>query len=60
METMVVFAKTTGRTLVMPPAQKFYLLKTPASEFGDMFPVEAFSEYMDVVSTEVGCASQPA
>lgn len=53
METVLVFARATGRTLVMPPAQKFYLLKKPASEFADMFPVEAFREYMDVMSTEV-------
>lgn len=53
METVLVFAKATGRTLVMPPAQKFYLLSKPAVEFADMFPVELFSEYMDVMTTEL-------
>lgn len=53
METVLVFARATGRTLVMPPAEKFYLLNKPAVEFADMFPVEAFADYMDVISTQV-------
>lgn len=53
METVLVFARETGRTLVMPPAQKFYLLNKPAVEFADMFPIEYLSDYMDVVSMEV-------
>eukprot|EP00903_Cladosiphon_okamuranus_P020412 g18732.t1 len=52
METVLVFARETGRTLVMPAAQKFYLLNKPAVEFADMFPIEYLSEYMDVVSME--------
>lgn len=53
METVLVFAKQTGRTLVMPPAQKFYLLNRPAVEFADMFPIEYLSDYMEVMSMEV-------
>ncbi|CAM9595249.1 unnamed protein product, partial [Hapterophycus canaliculatus] len=52
METVLVFARETGRTLVMPAAQKFYLLKKPAAEFADMFPIEYLSDYMDVISME--------
>eukprot|EP00752_Nemacystus_decipiens_P006283 g5664.t1 len=52
METVLVFARETGRTLVMPAAQKFYLLNRPAVEFADMFPIEYLSEYMDVISME--------
>lgn len=54
METVLVFARETGRTLVMPPAQKFYLLSRPAVEFADMFPIEDLDPYMDVISMEVG------
>lgn len=57
METMIVFARETGRTLVMPAAQKFYLLTRPAVEFSDMFPMEYLSAYMDVMSMEVGAPS---
>lgn len=53
METVLVFARETGRTLVMPAAQKFYLLNKPAVEFADMFPIEYLSDYMDVISMEV-------
>ena len=53
METVLVFARQTGRTLVMPPAQKFYLLSSPAVEFADMFPIEDLSAYMEVLSMEV-------
>ncbi|CAN0326227.1 unnamed protein product, partial [Laminaria digitata] len=52
METVLVFARQTGRTLVMPPAQKFYLLNRPAVEFADMFPIEYLSAYMEVLSME--------
>ncbi|CAN0112794.1 unnamed protein product, partial [Scytosiphon promiscuus] len=52
METVLVFARETGRTLVMPAAQKFYLLNKPAAEFADMFPIEYLSDYMDVISME--------
>ena len=53
METMLVFARETGRTLVMPPAQKFYLLSRPLVEFADMFPIEDLNPYMDIISVEV-------
>ncbi|CAN0351087.1 unnamed protein product, partial [Discosporangium mesarthrocarpum] len=49
METTIVFAKATGRTLVIPPAQKMYLLKKPAVDFGDLFPVEKLAKYMDIM-----------
>ncbi|CAB1100152.1 unnamed protein product [Ectocarpus sp. CCAP 1310/34] len=52
MEVMLVFARATGRTLVMPLAQKFYLLNRPAVEFADMFPIEYLSDYMDVITME--------
>lgn len=48
-----MFARETGRTLVMPAAQKFYLLNRPAVEFADMFPIEYLSDYMDVITMEV-------
>ncbi len=53
METVLVFARETGRTLVIPPAQRFYLLKRPAVSFADMFPVENLEDYMDVMTMEV-------
>lgn len=53
METVLVFARETGRTLVMPPAQKFYLLNRPAVQFSDMFPIEALDPYMEVICMEV-------
>lgn len=52
METVLVFAKVTGRVLVIPPPQHFYLLKKPDSNFADMYPMETVSEYMDVMTTE--------
>lgn len=57
METVLVFARETGRTLVMPAAQKFYLLNKPAAEFADMFPIEYLSDYMDVISMEVSACA---
>jgi len=53
METVLVFARETGRTLVIPPAQRFYLLDRPAVSFADMFPVEHLEDYMDIMTMEV-------
>ncbi len=48
-----MFARETGRTLVIPPAQKFYLVNRPAVSFADMFPVEYLEDYMDIMTMEV-------
>mmetsp|Transcript_775 Transcript_775/g.1319 ORF Transcript_775/g.1319 Transcript_775/m.1319 type:complete len:544 (+) Transcript_775:274-1905(+) len=61
METVVAMAFATGRTLVMPPAQRMYLLRkdrgkqTTDFSFADFFHLETLSKEhdgIDIISTE--------
>jgi hypothetical protein len=57
-ETAIVFAHATGRTLVMPPMMKFYLLDRNAdqeenkSSFQKFFDFKKISEAVDIVSMD--------
>lgn len=44
METVLAMAVATGRTLVLPPSQRMYLLGTVAFSFADFFPLHKIAE----------------
>eukprot|EP01041_Mallomonas_annulata_P002518 gene2518-4897_t len=55
METVLVFAAATGRTLVLPPDQPLYLLNKGkghenAHSFADFFPFDRIAERVPVIS----------
>ena len=61
METVVALAHATGRTLVMPPEQRMYLLGKGKKEhkkhfgFGDFYHLESLSDEhkgLDIISME--------
>ena len=57
METVVVFAAATGRTLVLPPDQPMYLLNAgkghqKAHSFADFFPFDLINKRSPVISME--------
>lgn len=57
METVLVFAASTGRILVLPPDQPMYLLNKgkghqKAHSFADFFPFEVISKRVKVISME--------
>ena len=60
-EYVVVMAAVTGRTLVLPPSEPWYLLDYgpihdgtggESSEFGDIFDIKTLSEAIPVITTE--------
>jgi hypothetical protein len=44
METVLTMAVATGRTLVLPPSQKMYLLGAVSFSFADFFPLDKISQ----------------
>ena len=44
METVVTMALAMGRVLVLPPAQKMYLLGHSSLNFADFFPLDALTD----------------
>jgi hypothetical protein len=44
METVLTMAVATGRTLVLPPSQRMYLLGSVAFSFADFFPLHKIAE----------------
>jgi hypothetical protein len=56
-ETVMIFAHATGRTLVMPPTMKFYLLDLNAapednfSTFGDYFDLRKLRESITIITS---------
>lgn len=66
-ETAIVFALITGRTLVLPPAMKFYLLDKNKNEndnstFEKFFDLDKLKEFIDIISMEeflIDVASKP-
>lgn len=61
-ECFVLVAKLTGRTLVLPPRARFYLLdsgpiklfekSSSSSSYGDYYDLQALQEEINVISTE--------
>jgi GDP-fucose protein O-fucosyltransferase len=51
-ESVLIFASITGRTLVMPPKKRMYLLSERQEvEFSDFFPMEGLNSRMSIIST---------
>jgi hypothetical protein len=53
MENILVFAAATGRTLVLPPPEHIYLLRSVRS-FADFFPLlsESFKRRVEVITSK--------
>jgi GDP-fucose protein O-fucosyltransferase len=51
-ESVLIFASMTGRTLVMPPKTRMYLLSEGQEvEFSDFYPMQGLHRRMSIIST---------